>query len=100
MKLDAYSSLAAFLAHWRALRLAPADTLAAEELARRAAMGEIIAALRAEERAALEAMSMDAAIVETIIDGGSTSAGAARRHRERAELSLARELRARGLLAG
>lgn len=95
MKLDAYSSLAAFLAHWRALRLAPANTLAANELARSAAMSEIIAALRAEERAALEAQPMDA----TNIDDGSASAGAARRHRERAELRLARELRARGLLA-
>jgi hypothetical protein len=96
MKLDVYSSLAAFLAHWRVLRHAPADTLAADELARRAAMGEIIAALRPEERAALEAVPMDAAN----IDDGSASAGTARRHRERAELGLARELRARGLLAG
>jgi hypothetical protein len=91
MKLDAYSSLAAFLAHWRALEHAPADDLAADELARRAAMGEIIAALRPEERAALEAVRMGAAVADD---------GSARRHRERAELRLARELRARGLLAG
>jgi hypothetical protein len=53
-------------------------------------MDELIAALRPEERAALEAANTD---------DGSTGAGAARRHRERAELRLVRELRARGLLA-
>jgi hypothetical protein len=51
-------------------------------------MDEIIAALRPEERAALQAAETS--------DG---FAGATRRHRERAELRLARELRARGLLA-
>jgi hypothetical protein len=86
MKTDAYASLVAFLAHWRALKHASADALAAEEVASRAEMDEIIAALRPEERAALEA--------------ANTDDGSARRHRERAELSLARELRARGLLAG
>ncbi|HVB80720.1 MAG TPA: hypothetical protein VNE82_12340 [Candidatus Binataceae bacterium] len=91
MKLDAYSSLAAFLAHWRALRRASTGASAADELARRAAMDEIIAALRPAERAALEAAN---------IDHESASAGAALRHRERAELQLARELRTRGLLAG
>jgi hypothetical protein len=96
MKLDVYSSLAAFLAHWRALTLAPADTQAPDELSRGAAMGEIIAALRPEERAALEAARTGAGGA----DDGSANAGAARRHRERAELSLGRELRARGLLAG
>jgi hypothetical protein len=91
MKTDAYASLVAFLAHWRALKHASADALAAEEVARRAEMDEIIAALRPEERAALEAANTEAA---------NTDDGSARRHRERAELSLARELRARGLLAG
>jgi hypothetical protein len=88
MKPDTYSSLAAFLAHWRALKHATADTLAADELARSAEMDELVAALRPEERAALEAANND-----------DRSAGATRRHRERAELRLARELRARGLLA-
>jgi hypothetical protein len=90
MKLDAYSSLAAFLAHWRALKHVTADALAADELGRSAEMDEIIAALRPEERAALETANND---------HGSAGAGAARRHRERAELRLARELRNRGLLA-
>jgi hypothetical protein len=90
MKLETYSSLAAFLAHWRALKYATVDAPAADELARSAEMNEIIAALRPEERAALEA---------AITDDGSVSAGATRRHRERAELRLARELRKRGLLA-
>ncbi|HVA41108.1 MAG TPA: hypothetical protein VNF49_10625 [Candidatus Binataceae bacterium] len=90
MKLDPYSSLAAFLAHWRALKQAPAGALDADELARSAEMEKIIAALRPEERASLEAANAD---------DSSASAGAMRRHRERAELRLARELRARGLLA-
>ena len=55
MKLETYSSLAAFLAHWRALKHATADALAVDELARSAEMDEIIAVLRPEERAALEA---------------------------------------------
>jgi hypothetical protein len=99
MKPGAYASLTAFLAHWRALKHASAgklnvDELARrnqmDELARRNQMDEIIALLRPEERAALEAASAD---------DRSAGAGAARRHRERAELRLARELRARGLLA-
>ena len=99
MKPGAYASLTAFLAHWRALKHASAGALNVDELARRAEMDElarrnemdeIIALLRPEERAALEAASAD---------DGSAGAGAARRHRERAELRLARELRARGLLA-
>jgi len=98
MKPGAYASLTAFLAHWRALKHASAgalnvDVLARrnemDELARRNEMDEIIALLRPEERAALEAASAD---------DRSAGAGAARRHRERAEVRLARELRARGLL--
>jgi hypothetical protein len=99
MKPGAYASLTAFLAHWRALKHASAGALNVDELARRNEMDElarrnemdeIIALLRPEERAALEAASAD---------DRSAGAGAARRHRERAELRLARELRARGLLA-
>ncbi len=82
MKPDVYSSLTAFLAHWRTL--ARAGALGGDERARLAVMQEILAALRPEELAALAAPS----------DGG-----AAARHRERAELRLARELRTRGLLA-
>ncbi|HEY2525357.1 MAG TPA: hypothetical protein VGI29_09890 [Candidatus Binataceae bacterium] len=90
MKLNAYSSLAAFLAHRRALKHTGAGRLCADELARSAEMEKIIAALRPEERAALE---------EGDADGGAHADGATRRHRERAEASIARELRARGLLA-
>ena len=91
MKPGAYASLTAFLAHWRALKRTSAGALSADELARRAEMDEIIAAaLRPEERAALDAANTD---------DGSASAGVARRHRERAEVRLARELRARGSLA-
>ena len=90
MKSGAYASLTAFLAHWRALKHGSAGALNADELARRAEMDELIAALRPEERAALEAANTD---------DRSTGAGAARRHRERAELRLVRELRARSLLA-
>jgi hypothetical protein len=90
MKLAAYSSLAAFLAHWRALKHARAGALVPDELARRGEMDEIIAALRPEERAALDTENTD---------DRSAGAGAARRHRERAELRLARQLRDRGLLA-
>lgn len=82
MKLDTYSSLAAFLAHWRMLeRAAALDNSDGERLA---AMREILAVLRPEERAALDE---------------PVAAGSAARHRERAELKLARELRSRGLLA-
>ena len=90
MKPGAYASLTAFLAHWRALKHASAGALSADELARRTEMDEIIAALRPDERAALDAAHTD---------DGSAGAGAARRHRERAEVRLARALRARGLLA-
>jgi hypothetical protein len=90
MKPAAYASLTACLAHWRALKHVSAGALAADERARSAEMDEIIAALRPEERVALEAANTE---------DGSAGAGAVRRHRERAELKLARELRARGLLA-
>lgn len=85
MKLEAYASLAAFLAHWRVLRAAPPDQAADDDRARLAAMEEILTALRPDERAALEA--------------SASVAGATARHRQRAELRLARVLRARALLA-
>ncbi|MGA7873821.1 MAG: hypothetical protein WCA22_23275 [Candidatus Binatus sp.] len=83
MKIPAYSSLAAFLAHYRALksdvsRGADDDQLFAE-------MSAVIASLAPETRADL--------------DSTEDSAGA-RRHRERAELQLRRELSARGIVAG
>jgi hypothetical protein len=83
VKIPAYSSLAAFLAHYRAIksdahRSADDDQLFAE-------MSAVIATPAPEARAAL--------------DSTEDSAGA-RRHRERAELQLRRELVARGIVAG
>lgn len=85
MKLQMYSSLAAFLAHWRALERAGDEALDDDERARLAAIVNIAGALRPEERAALNESADDN---PTVV-----------RHRQRAELRLARELRARGLLA-
>jgi len=89
VKLDQYSSVAAFLVHWRALSRARNEPLNSDEAARRTEMDRIIGALRPEERAALEKFR-----------AGSPAADerSPRRHRERAETDLARELRLRGLL--
>jgi hypothetical protein len=83
VKIPVYSSLAAFLAHYRALksdasRSADDDQLFAE-------MSAVIATLAPEARASLDSTEV------------STSA---RRHRERAELELCSELAARGIVAG
>jgi hypothetical protein len=77
-----YASLAAFLAHWRALRTAPARSEAEERML--AEMARLLAALTPDECAALDAHD----------------AGAAHRHRERAEQRLRRELLSRGVLSG
>jgi hypothetical protein len=83
VKIPAYSSLAAFLAHYRAFksdasRGADDDQLFAE-------MSAVIATLPRESRASLDSTEYSAS---------------ARRHRERAELQLRRELVARGIVAG
>jgi hypothetical protein len=83
VKIPAYSSLAAFLAHYRALksdasRSADDDQLFAE-------MSASIATLAPEARASLDS---------------TENSASARRHRERAELQLRRELVARGIVAG
>jgi hypothetical protein len=83
VKIPAYSSLAAFLAHYRALksdasRGADDDQLFAE-------MSAVIATLAPEARAVLDS---------------TENSASARRHRERAELQLRRELVARGIVAG
>jgi len=83
VKIPAYSSLAAFLAHYRALksdasRAADDDQLFAE-------MSAVIATLAPEARAALDS---------------SEDSASARRHRERAELQLRHELVAHGIVAG
>jgi len=82
MKPPPYSSLAAFLAHYRALssgasRTADEDRLFAE-------LSAAIAILSPELRAALDS---------------SDSTASARRSRERAELHLRRELVARGIVS-
>ncbi len=84
MTPPAYSSLAAFLAHYRALRAA--STRSADDERRLAEMSSLIAqALDASGRAALES------------DSGSAGA---RRHRERALLKLRRALMQSGALTG
>jgi hypothetical protein len=83
MKPLPYSSLAAFLAHHRALDSASSRTPDEDRLL--AEMSAAIATLSTEERAALDS---------------SEATASARRHRERAELHLRRELVARALLLG
>ena len=83
MKPAPYSSLAAFLAHHRALNSAFQRTPDEDGLL--AEMSAAIATLSAEERVALDS---------------SDAAGPARRLRERAELHLRRELVARAIVAG
>ena len=83
MKHPAYSSLAAFLAHYHALKSLPSRSSDDEQLF--AEMTAAIETLAPEGRAALDATDDNAA---------------ARRHRERAELHLRRILAARGIVAG
>jgi hypothetical protein len=83
MRLPAYSSLAAFLAHYRALKSAPSRGADDDQLL--AEMSAAIATLAPDARAALDSAG---------------NAGVARRHRERAALQLRRALAARGIVAG
>jgi hypothetical protein len=83
VKNPEYSSLAAFLAHYRALKSAPSRGPDDERLF--AEMSAAIATLPPETRAAIDSTE-DNPI--------------ANRHRERAKVLLYRELAARGILAG
>jgi hypothetical protein len=83
VKISAYSSLAAFLAHYHALKTAPSRSPDDEKLF--AEMSAAIATLAPETVAALDS---------------TDDTGSARRHRDRAELRLRRELAARGIIAG
>jgi hypothetical protein len=83
MKVPAYSSLAAFLAHYHALKSDPSRGSDDEQLL--AGMSAAIATLAPEARAALDSVEDSAR---------------ARRHRDRAALQLRRELAARGIVAG
>jgi hypothetical protein len=82
VKVPAYSSLAAFLAHYRALKSDASRS--ADDAQLFAEMSEAIATLSTELRAALDS---------------TDDTGSARRHRERAELQLRRALVARGIVA-
>ena len=83
MKSGPYSSLAAFLAHYRALATASSRT--ADENRLFEELSAAVATLSSELRAALDS---------------SDSTASARRIRERAELHLRRELVARGIVSG
>jgi hypothetical protein len=96
MKLRAYSSLAAFMAHYAALRtvladcasVARADPPNPDDAATLIEMQRVIDELSAADRDALHD------------DADALPSGAAARHRARAELKLRRLLAARGVLAG
>lgn len=95
MKLRTYSSLAAFMGHYAALRDAhagaarPAGAAApgADDAATLKEMERLLGELNAADRAALAAEP-------------AISTGAAARHRARAELKLRRMLAERGVLTG
>jgi hypothetical protein len=83
VKIPAHSSLAAFLAHYHALKTAPFRSPDDEKLF--AEMSAAITTLAPEARAALDS---------------TDDIGSARRHRERAQLQLRRELAVRGIISG
>jgi hypothetical protein len=83
VKIPAYSSLAAFLAHYHALK---------SDGSRSAGEGQLLV----EMSAAIETLAPEArAALDSTDDNPS-----ARRHRERAEIDLRRTLVARGILVG
>ena len=81
--MSAYTSLAAFLAHWRALKRE--NPKGGPEAARLAEMDGTIA----------EVLGTDAALLAKEDPGASDW-----RHRQRAESKLRRELLARGIVTG
>lgn len=96
-KLHQYSSIAAFLAHYRALRGAArhpkgaAASLNAEERTWLAEMERLTSELAPAERDLL---------AEAEAGGAGAAASVIRRRRERAEFKLARILAAHGILTG
>ena len=83
VKISKYSSLAAFLAHYHALKSDASRSTDDEQLF--AEMSAVIATLAPDTRAALDS---------------TEDSASARRHRDRAEFQLRRELAARGIVAG
>jgi hypothetical protein len=83
VKIPAYSSLAAFLAHYRVLKSDAARSADDDQCF--AEMSAMIATLAPDARASIDS---------------TEDSASARRHRERAELQLRRELAARGIVAG
>jgi hypothetical protein len=83
VKISKYSSLAAFLAHYRALKSDTSRSTDDDQLF--AQMSAVIATLAPEARASLDF---------------TENSASARRHRDRAELQLRRELAAHGIVAG
>jgi hypothetical protein len=83
VKNPSYSSLAAFLAHYRALK--SAASLGPEDERLRAEMSAAIVTLAPEVRTALDSTEDTPAV---------------NRHRTRAEFQLRRVLAARGMVAG
>jgi hypothetical protein len=100
MKLRAYSSLAAFMAHYAALRTAHSNAVGAASAA--ASNAEDTATLTEMERLIdeLSAADRDALHDDAAPAANVSPSGAAARHRARAELKLSRLLAARGMLAG
>ena len=101
MKLRTYSSLAAFMAHYAALRAAhtatsgkaSANTLSPDDAATLLELERVIGELSAADR---DALHDDNALTLHTLSWSSTEL----RHRARAELKLRRLLAARGILAG
>jgi hypothetical protein len=83
MKLPTYSSVSAFIAHFRSLKMARARTVDEEQML--AEMSAVFDLLPERERAALDSEAETPAI---------------RRRREHAEISLRRALIARAILSG
>jgi len=104
MKLRTYSSLAAFVALYAALRADHSDGSSKvgdpapnpDDAATLAEMERIVSELSSADR---DALQNDAANGEAST-ANAASSGAAARHRARAELHLRRLLTARGLLTG
>jgi hypothetical protein len=83
VKIPAYSSLAAFLAHYHVLK--SDSSRGADDQQLFTEMSAAIAMLAPESRAAIDS---------------TEDSASAKRHRERAEVQLRRQLAARGILAG